>query len=137
MKGKVFIDTNILVYLFSTGESEKRIICHQKLEGLKIDNVLVWSTQVIQEFYNVMTRKFGKEPQLVKSSLTNFREFETITNSILTINKAIDIQVLNKLSFWDSLIIAAANQAMCQVILSEDLSHNQSIEGITIQNPFI
>lgn len=136
MKGKIFIDTNVLVYLFSVSEPQKREHCLQILAKRRRDSVLVWSTQIVQEFYNVMTLKFNKDLQAVKSTLNLFNDFELIINNFRIIEHAIDIQILNKISFWDSLVISSASSAKCQLILTEDLNHSQSIDGILLQNPF-
>ncbi|MFH6984445.1 PIN domain-containing protein [Marinoscillum sp. 108] len=136
MKGKVFIDTNVLIYLFSTDEPEKRIHCNKLLSSLEKDHVMVWSTQVVQEFYNTLTRKLGVSPLKLKSYFSYFGSFELVVNNMTTINTAIDIQINNQLTFWDSLIVSAAHQANCSTLLSEDLTHSQKIDTLTIQNPF-
>ena len=137
MKGKVFFDTNFFVYLFSATELEKRTKCFHLLERLKERScTLVWSTQIIQEFYNVMTLKFNKDPRVVKSSLKLFDHFELVVNNRPIIENAIDIQTTSGFSFWDSLVVSAALHANCSTIITEDLSDGQSINGILIQNPF-
>jgi len=136
MKGKVFLDTNVLVYLFSINEEVKRRKCKELIRYYSSDYILVWSTQVVQEFYHVMTIKLGQQPQEAKSLLNYFNEFELVTNNFEIIQQAIDIQVINQLSFWDSLIISAANTSKCEILLSEDLNHNQVINGIKVQSPF-
>ncbi|MEQ8553628.1 MAG: PIN domain-containing protein [Cyclobacteriaceae bacterium] len=136
MKGKVFIDTNVLVYLFSNTEDDKRKKCKELIRTYSSEYILVWSTQIVQEFYVVMTTKLRRQPQEVKLLLNNFSEFELVINNLDMIEQAMDIQVINQLSFWDSLVISAANTSRCQILLSEDLNHNQVIQGIKIQNPF-
>ena len=137
MKGKIFFDTNFFVYLFSRSEPEKRNHCLALMDTLgKGSNTLVWSTQVVQEFYVTMTRKFQKDPQLVKSSIRLFHHMELVVNSMNTIEQAIDIQTTAQLSFWDSLVISAAQQAHCTILISEDLNDGQIIQGIEIRNPF-
>ncbi|WP_421890113.1 PIN domain-containing protein [Marinoscillum sp.] len=91
MKGKVFIDTSVLIYLFSTDEPEKRIHCNKLLSSLEKENVLVWSTQVAQEFYNALNRKLGVPPQKIKNYFSYFGSFELVVNNMTTINTAIDI----------------------------------------------
>ncbi|XOV92278.1 MAG: PIN domain-containing protein [Bacteroidota bacterium] len=137
MKGKVFVDTNILVYLFSKSEEAKRIKCKELIRSYSNDHILVWSTQIVQEFYNVMTVKLDQQPQEAKLLLNHFREFELVTNNLEMIQQAIDIQTINRLSFWDSLVISAAHASNCEILLSEDLNHNQVIQGLKVQNPFM
>ena len=136
MRGKVFIDTNFLIYLFSDDESLKREKCEFLISDKLLDNIIVWSTQVIQEFYSVLTRKLGKEPLQVKKSIMTLKDFQLVTNDYNIILSAVDIQVLNNLTFWDSLILAAAASSNCSFLLSEDLNHGQIINGVKILNPF-
>jgi predicted nucleic acid-binding protein len=137
MKGKVFLDTNVLVYLFSINEAVKRRKCQELIRYYSNDYILVWSTQIVQEFIYVMTAKLGQQPQKVKLLLNNFSEFELITNNLEMIEKAMDIQLVNQLSFWDSLVISAAKSSKCQIIITEDLHHDQVLHGGKIQNPFM
>ena len=83
-----------------------------------------------------MTVKHDVPPQEVKNILQLFDDFELVINNKETINTAIDIQTLNKISFWDSLVISAASQAKCATILTEDLNSGQLIQGVYLQNPF-
>lgn len=136
MRGKVFIDTNILIYLFSDTEPEKRGQVQDLLKTKPDNHTIVWSTQIVQEFYQVMTAKYKKDPQKVKSVINQFDQFELVVNNMETIQNAIDIQILNKFSFWDSLVLSAAIQSRCNVLLTEDLTHDQEVDGISIKNPF-
>ncbi|MEQ8413193.1 MAG: PIN domain-containing protein [Imperialibacter sp.] len=136
MRGKVFIDTNFLIYLFSEDDQIKKVHCTQLIDSLRDKVVLVWSTQVMQEFYRVMTVKHHIPPQVVKDILQLFDDFELVINNKETINTAIDIQTVNKISFWDSLAISAASQAKCTTILTEDLNSGQLIQGVYLQDPF-
>jgi len=80
--------------------------------------------------------KLGVSPLKLKSYFSYFGSFELVVNNMTTINTAIDIQINNQLTFWDSLIVSAAHQANCSTLLSEDLTHSQKIDTLTIQNPF-
>lgn len=135
-RGKVFVDTNFLIYLFSEDDIRKKAHCTQLINKLRDKVALVWSTQVMQEFYRAMTVKHDVPPQEVKNILQLFDDFELVINNKETINTAIDIQTLNKISFWDSLVISAASQAKCATILTEDLNSGQLIQGVYLQNPF-
>ncbi|NQZ76905.1 MAG: PIN domain-containing protein [Ekhidna sp.] len=134
MKDKFFVDTNVLVYLFDNNESQKQSKCTQLLADGK--KTFVWSTQVIQEFYQTMTKKMGQDPLIVKETLAIFNHFELVVNNYEIIKEAIDVQVLNKLSFWDSLIVSAAKSAKCTKLISEDLHHQQQIGNLMILSPF-
>lgn len=136
MKGKLFIDSNVLVYLFSHSEPEKQTTCARLIEHFNASNQLVWSTQVIQEFYQTMTKKFGKDPLKVKEALSLFQNFELFTNDRAAIENAIDIQVLYRFSFWDSLILSAAQMSKCNYLISEDLQSGQQVKSIKVISPF-
>ena len=136
MKGKIFVDTNILVYAQNNAEREKQLACRKVLEALVRTNQLVISTQVIQEFYNVATQKLGLDKLFVKNTIEMFGVYETVTITPPFIFQAIDIHILNQLSFWDSLILSAAKSANCSMVLTEDMNDGQVINGIKIQSPF-
>jgi predicted nucleic acid-binding protein len=74
-------------------------------------------------------------PLAAKTVLKTFAVFETVQVTPALIQDAIDCSVLNTLSFWDSLIIAAAASAGCTTAYSEDLNAGQSVLGVTIENP--
>lgn len=86
-------------------------------------------------FSVVMLRKFSLPPNQFKSILEDLSAFEVISNSSDIVKKAVDIHVLNILSFWESQIISAALSANCSAIVSEDLNNGQRIEGLEVINP--
>jgi predicted nucleic acid-binding protein len=97
----------------------------------------VISTQVLQEFYSAATRKLGIEPLQARQHLRNFRVFDIVQVTPAIIEEGIDCSILHQLSFWDGLILAAAAMANSTELLSENLNHQQKLEGITIRNPFL
>ncbi|MCL2493696.1 MAG: PIN domain-containing protein [Clostridiales bacterium] len=133
---KVFLDTNILVYALDSTESGKQARARQIIFETANSVALVVSTQVVQEFYNVVTRKFGVEKLKAKRIIRAFTGIEIITIDMQMIESAIDISILSDLSFWDSLIIAAAETSGCHELLSEDLNTGQSVNRVKIINPF-
>jgi len=136
MKGKIFTDTNILIYSFGKSDIKKKNRCVDIIDRYDRDSQLVWSTQVMQEFYFTMTRKKGKDPLRVKSLLSYFDNFDLVINNKEIIQKAIELQVILKLSFWDCLILSSAIASRCNYLLTEDLHDGQMVEGLTIVNPF-
>jgi len=111
--------------------------CRSLLKTLKHDQRGVISTQVMQEFYVAATKKLGAEPLAVKDILNSFERFETVIIAPVIIKEAIDCSILNRLSFWDALIIAAAESANCEKLWSEDLDDGQVIRGVRIENPLV
>jgi len=96
----------------------------------------VISTQVLQEFYVASTTKLGVKPLVAKSLLRSFENMETVQIDPGMIREAVDISILHRLSFWDSLILAAAESARCEILYTEDLNADQIIRGVLIENPF-
>jgi predicted nucleic acid-binding protein len=95
----------------------------------------VVSTQVLQEFYVAATSKLKVDPALVKAVLQRFENMEVVTVSQDLIHEAIDISLQSKVSFWDALIVAAAESAKCELLFSEDLADGEVIRGVKVRNP--
>ena len=136
MPGRVFLDANVLVYAQDSRAPKKQRVSRDIITRLAKDADGVISTQVLQEFYVAVTRKLGVQPLAAKGILKTLAVFETVQVSPALIQEAVDCSILNQLSFWDSLILAAAASAGCGVILSEDLNPGQVILGVSVQNPF-
>ncbi len=133
---KIFIDTNILVYTLDKRHEARQQKARKVLKKTASSHQPVISTQVIKEFYVVATAKLGADQIIIKNIIHNFRNMEIVNNDLELIEQAIDISVLSRLSFWDSLIIAAAEKARCEIILSEDLNPGQLYRGGAVLNPF-
>jgi len=134
---KIFIDTNIFVYTLDKEEPQKRKQARKTLKRLVEGHNPVVSTQVIQEFYVVASTKLKADRALVKTMIHNFRNMEVVNNDLGLIEQAIDISLTLQLSFWDSLIIAAAEKANCEFVLSEDMSSGGVYRGVTVVNPLV
>lgn len=132
---KVFLDTNILVYSLDQSDTAKRDKCRSLIKSLTSENSGVISTQVMQEFFVAATVKLGSDPLLVKDILRSLERFETVVVSPMLIREAIDCAIINRLSFWDALIVAAAESSNCDILWTEDLNHGQVIRGVRIENP--
>ncbi len=106
------------------------------LHKLVNEHQAVLSTQVLSEFFVVATKKLEADPIIIKNIIHNFHNMEIVNTDSGLVDEAIDISVIYKLSYWDSLIIAAAERAQCQFIISEDLNPGQNYRGIRLINPF-
>ncbi|MFZ5571806.1 MAG: PIN domain-containing protein [Thermodesulfobacteriota bacterium] len=89
----------------------------------------VISTQVMQEFYVAATNKLGADPLIIKDILRALERFETVLINPALIRDAIDCSIINRLSFWDALIIVAAESTHCDILWTEDLNDGQIIRG--------
>jgi predicted nucleic acid-binding protein len=132
---KVFLDTNIFVYSLDQSNSTKRKKCRNLIKSLTDENSGVISTQVLQELYVAATAKLGADPLLVKDIIRSLERLETVVVSPMLIKEAIDCSIINRLSFWDALIVVAAESAHCEILWTEDLNHGQIIRGVLIENP--
>jgi predicted nucleic acid-binding protein len=140
MSVRSFLDTNIFVYAVDPSGGNKRTIA-DTLIGQTIDrrNGVV-SYQVVQEFLNVALKKFAvpftaEQARLYISAV--FRPLFAVQPSLGLFSDALDIRVRYQLSWYDSLIVAAAVEAGCSTLYTEDLSHGMKINGVLIQNPFL
>ena len=138
MSGKVFIDSNILIYAHDRDAGEKNKIAAAILKHLWETKTGVLSVQVLQEFYVNVTRKIVNPLPKPKAReiIQSYRAWPIESNDIETIFAASEFEERYKLSFWDALIVAAACNAKAEKILTEDLNHGQRIEGVFIENPF-
>jgi predicted nucleic acid-binding protein len=132
---KIFIDTNILIYTLDSNEPKKQKKARKILKIVIDQHTPVLSTQVLQEFYVAATRKLRVKPIIAKDILHGFSNMEIVEIGTSIIDQGIDISIMHNVSFWDSLIIAAAEQAHCSAIYSEDFNHGQTIRGISLENP--
>jgi len=134
---KSFIDLNILIYALDQADPAKQQKARVLLKTLQEKESGVISTQVLQEFYVVSTAKLKLNVALVKKIIVTLKYFKTITVDLKMIDEAIDCSALNKISFWDALVVTTAKASGCHSIWSEDLGHGQLIDGVRIINPFI
>ena len=134
---KIFIDTNIFIYTLDQKDEKKRDLARKMVKKVVESHQPVISTQVIKEFYVVASNKLKADPIVVKNIIHNFHNMEIVNNDLELIEQAIDISILSQLSFWDSLVIAAAEKANCEYVLSEDLNSGQSYRGVKVLNPFL
>ncbi|MBA7552562.1 hypothetical protein ES705_45130 [subsurface metagenome] len=132
---KIMFDTNIWIYYYT--ETEKSLI----IEKILIENFsdLLITSQILGEFYNVITRKIMKSKkdaqQIISEELTMFPVIKIGKNEVL---RAIEVSIKYEFSYWDSLVIASALENGCEILYSEDMQHNQIIEDkLKIKNPYI
>jgi predicted nucleic acid-binding protein len=137
MSDRVFLDTNILLYLFDTDSPEKQLRARALIEQYGFAEEAFISTQVVQEFYANVTRKLKVLEQRALAAAQQLCRFPMVQVSISMILTAIEIAQRHRLSFWDSLIVQAATVAGCSMLLTEDLQHGSQIGNLRIENPFL
>lgn len=137
MKAACFIDTNILLYRASTAEDElpKRRVAESLLRRADIG----LSAQVLAEFYHNAVNKPGLRlppatARAIVEALTTLPVVPITTEVVLT---AIRMRDRHQISYWDAAILAAAQELSATIVLSEDLNHGQTYDGVTVLNPFL
>lgn len=137
MSDRVFLDINLWVYFFVKDPPEKETEV-RKIVELRASSLVV-STQTLGELCNVLLRKSSfshSEVQDIISDLVDaFQILEINTSNIFS---ALEVNARYGYSYWDSLIIATAFQRNCSILYSEDMQHDQLIEGkLRIINPLV
>ena len=134
-----FVDTNILVYARDATEPEKQERSHLWLSHLWRNRSGRISYQVLQEYYVIVTCKLdpGLRVTEARDDIRDFLAWNPISIERNVIEAAWSVQDRFKFSWWDALIIAAAQVLDCDYLLSEDMQHKQVVDGLTILNPFL
>lgn len=132
---KVFLDTNILVYTVDRNDPVRCKRARELLKHVHDSCQGVISTQVLQEFYVAITRKLKVELMVAKQLIDVLPPMEVVAVDVTMVREAIDASILNRISFWDALIVVAAHKAKCSELWTEDLNPGQSILSVTVRNP--
>ena len=135
---KTFIDTNVLVYAHDTDAGTRHTAAKALLAELWDSRNGSLSTQVLQEFYAVVTRKFKPPMPRAKARaiVAAYGEWCDAATEPQLIVAASRLEEEHTLSFWDSLIVQAAIQVGADRLVSEDLQHGRRFGSLTIENPF-
>ena len=138
MTGPCFVDANVLVYSRDPADAVKQSRAQDWLDRLWSEGVGRISTQVLSEFYNVTTRKlaFPLTPDEAWADVEALFAWEPQAIDIETIGRAHQLEQRYRLSWWDSLIVAAAQAQHCLLLLSEDLQDGARYGGVTVRDPF-
>lgn len=136
---RAFVDSNILVYGHDSGAGRRFEIASDLLRGLWLNRAGVLSTQVIQEFY-VNVRRKARLPISAEEAVRLVEDYicwDVVVNDESSIRGALGIEQRYQISFWDALIIQAAQVADVEIVYSEDLNHGQSYGPVQVVNPFV
>jgi predicted nucleic acid-binding protein len=138
MTARVFVDTNIWVYAVDVHETAKQAAARAVLaSGGGTD--LVTSAQVLGEFYVTVTRKLGRpvEPDAARGMVREMARLQVVALDADLVQAALTITRDLQISYWDALIVASAQAANCDLLLTEDLTNGAVYGGIRVRNPFI
>lgn len=138
MPNRDFFDTNILIYAADRSEPEKQFQARRLLNSAMENETGALSAQVLGEFFSVVTRRIPNPLSVEEAEAIIHRTavLPVVELDWPLVRRAIDTHKKYGISYWDSLIVAAAEKAGCTQIISEDLNSGQSYHGITVVDPF-
>ena len=136
--GKLFFDTHILVYAYDRRDPDKQERAFELLADAITNENGVVSAQVLGEFYNATTRRASNPlpEEVVREAISLFTTLPVIETDLGLVQRAVGACNRYRISYWDALIIAAAEKAGCTQIISEDFNPGQTYHGILVANPF-
>jgi predicted nucleic acid-binding protein len=139
MAEKYFVDTNILIYAHDRSSGIKHERARQLIERLWTNGQGVLSTQVLQELCVNLRRKGAKPVPVedLRGLVRDYLSWEIVVNTPDAVLQALEIEVRYKTSFWDALILQAAEQSGAAVLYSEDLAGKQRYGTVQVVNPLL
>jgi predicted nucleic acid-binding protein len=137
MNDKVFVDTNILVYAHDPAAGLKSVRARSVLEQLWNSKQGVLSTQVLQEFTVTIRKHTGAPASIAEARkyLESYLRWEIVVNSPSSVLRALELEERYQISFWDALILQAAEASGASILYSEDLSAGQAYDFVRVVNP--
>lgn len=134
----VFVDSNVLVYACDSSESAKQPRASEWMRRLWQTRSGRVSFQVLREFYVAVTRKLtpGLPPDVAHGDVRALLAWHPVAVDAGVLHAAWDVEKRFRLSFWDALIVGAAQIAECDHLLTEDLQDGQRFGPVQVVNPF-
>jgi len=139
MTQKVFVDTNILIYAHDRSAGLKRERARKLIAQLWESGIGVLSTQILQELCINLRRKTSPalSAEEVRTLIHDYLSWEIVINSAESVLSALDLEARYKISFWDALVLQAADDAGAAILYSEDLAAGQTYGDIHVVNPLL
>ena len=137
MAQKYFVDTNILIYAHDRAAGSKHDRARQVLDRLWTSGEGVLSTQVLQELCINLRRKVTHTLPVeeIRQLIQDYLSWEIVVNTPESVIQALEIEVRYKISFWDALLLHAAESSGAAILYSEDLSARQHYGSVQVVNP--
>jgi predicted nucleic acid-binding protein len=133
---KVALDTNVLAYAEGTKGAAMRDKALALVRGLPPGSVVL-PVQTLGELFNVLVRKAKRPPAQARTAILTWRDaYPVVETSASVMVNATDLAAVHGLALWDSVVVSAAAEAECRLVLSEDLQDGFTWRGVTITNPF-
>ena len=136
MTGPSFVDVSVLLYTQDRRDPLKHSRAEAWLDSLWRSSRGRTSIQALSEFYAVSTRKFGVPPQITWVEVARYFPWDPQPNDEELLRAAREIELRYKLSWWDSMIVAAAQLQDCVLLLTEDLQDGAAFGTVTVRSPF-
>ncbi|HRA78799.1 MAG TPA: PIN domain-containing protein [Burkholderiaceae bacterium] len=138
MTAPVFVDANVLVYARDAGDATRQPRAQSWLEWLWREQLGRTSMQVLSEYYVTVTRKLrpGLPAEQAWDDVEALMHWSPQPIDRATMARARTIEVRHRLSWWDALVVSAAREQGCAVLLTEDLQDGALVDGVRIRNPF-
>ena len=139
MSVRYFLDTNVFIHDFDTRDREKSLRSSQLIRSAISTKQGLVSYQVVQEFFNVAFTRFEEPltlPVAEEYFSTIFKPLLAVQSSPRLFVEAIRIRTQHQFSWYDSLIVAAAQESGCSVLYTEDMQDGRRIGGLKIENPY-
>ena len=138
MTAPVFVDTNVLVYRHDTKDPQKQARAEAWYQFVWRRRVGRLSFQVLQELYSTLTRKFVPrfDEQEARALVRDLAAWQPVAADLALIERAWQLEARYSLSWWDALIVAAAQASESRVLLTEDLQHDQMFGTVRVIDPF-
>ncbi|MCX6372352.1 MAG: PIN domain-containing protein [Actinobacteria bacterium] len=138
MTAPVFLDTNVLVYLFANEDPQRQQVAEQLYMQTAADGSTVISTQVLQELFSVTTRTMRSaiSPITARLALQELAEHQVVQVTPRMILQAASRSVSDQLSMWDAVIVEAALAGGCRTLYSEDFQNGRAFGPLRVVDPF-
>ncbi|HEU4382147.1 MAG TPA: PIN domain-containing protein [Anaeromyxobacteraceae bacterium] len=136
MSARSFFDTNVLVYTDDKAAPAKQRRAIELVAEHRRAGTGVLSLQVLQEYFVTATRELRLDAAVARRKVELLAELDVAVPDLTDVLAAIDLHRLHGFSFWDALVVRAAKQSGCTVLLSEDFQDRRAIDGIRVVNPF-
>lgn len=135
----VFVDTNVLLYVYDDADPGKRERCREWLSHCWEARCGRVSTQVLNEFYSNARKRFAAAIATgdARAEVRRLQQWQPWQIDHATIETAWAVESRYGLNYWDSLMVSAAQHLGCRWLLTEDLQHGQQIDQLTVINPFL
>ncbi len=139
MSDRCFVDTNILMYAHDAAAGAKHVRAKALLEDLWRTRSGVISTQVLQELCVNLRRKAARSLDLkaTREIVADYLTWQVVVNTGESVLEALEMEGRYGVSFWDALVIQAAESSGAAVLYSEDLSDGQSYGSVRVVNPLL